>query len=205
MALSIVGIPVFRRIIVVTLSVIIATLLTFPIAAAMTHSRDLFFVFSVILVSRYEGRVSGICAAILSVLVFNWYFDRTPGMLDFSTGNAIRAVVFLSISTVVALLDHGRREALRGVLTANQALQSKVGVIKTLHGILPVCSYCKKVQADRKTWIDLENYVRKNSDAEFSHGLCPECFHDLQSKMANPRRYVTSVTSESDAWGRIAG
>jgi K+-sensing histidine kinase KdpD len=173
---------------VVAVSVLIATLLTFLIAPRVIHSRDLFFVAAVILVSRYQGRAPGICVAILSMLAFNWYFDPTPALLDFSTGNVIRTTVFLSISAMVALLDHQRRKAMQEVLTTNQALQAALEKIKTLHGILPICSYCKKIQADPETWIDLENYVRKHSDAEFSHGLCPECLRKLYPEVAGVLR-----------------
>lgn len=56
---------------------------------------------------------------------------------------------------------------------------SCVDVTETIRGILPVCSYCKKIQADPETWIDLENYVRRHSEAEFSHGICPECLRKV--------------------------
>jgi len=56
---------------------------------------------------------------------------------------------------------------------------SCVDVTETLRGILPVCSYCKKIQADPETWIELETYVRKHSEAEFSHGICPDCFRKI--------------------------
>jgi DNA-binding response OmpR family regulator len=51
--------------------------------------------------------------------------------------------------------------------------------IKTLRGVLLVCSYCKKIEANPDTWIDLENYVRRHSDAEFNHGVCPECLRKI--------------------------
>ncbi len=54
-------------------------------------------------------------------------------------------------------------------------LQAALSKIKTLSGFLPICSYCKKIRNDRGYWDVLEDYIRKNSDAEFSHSLCPEC------------------------------
>jgi signal transduction histidine kinase/CheY-like chemotaxis protein len=55
--------------------------------------------------------------------------------------------------------------------------------IKTLRGVLLVCSYCKKIEANPDTWIDLENYVRRHSDAEFNHGVCPECLRKASGEM----------------------
>jgi PAS domain S-box-containing protein len=61
---------------------------------------------------------------------------------------------------------------------------SCVDVTETIRGILPVCSYCKKIMADAETWIDLENYVRKHSEANFSHGICPDCLRKEMSRVA---------------------
>jgi PAS domain S-box-containing protein len=48
--------------------------------------------------------------------------------------------------------------------------------IKTLSGLLPLCSYCKKIRNDKGYWEKLEAYLGKHSQAEFSHSVCPECF-----------------------------
>jgi len=48
--------------------------------------------------------------------------------------------------------------------------------VKQLRGLLPMCSYCKKIRVDDKYWQQLEGYLTDHSDAEFSHGICPECF-----------------------------
>ena len=178
------GARYFRKAAVVVAAVAIATLLTFPLAARMFHSRDLLFVAAVILVSRYEGSIAGICTALLSVLTFDWYFDSTPGKLDFTLGNGVRIVVFISLSVMVAVLDSQRRHAMDSLVTANQRLQTALGEIKTLRGILLICSYCKKIEANPETWVELENYVRRHSDAEFSHGVCPDCLRKLAQKSA---------------------
>jgi len=51
--------------------------------------------------------------------------------------------------------------------------------IKTLRGIVPICSCCKKIRDDQGYWNQLETYVRDHTEAEFSHGLCPECAEKL--------------------------
>jgi len=55
------------------------------------------------------------------------------------------------------------------------ALQKAVAQIKTLHGLLPICMHCKKIRDDRGHWSPVEVYVRERTDAQFSHGLCPQC------------------------------
>lgn len=47
--------------------------------------------------------------------------------------------------------------------------------IKTLRGILPICSSCKKIRDDRGYWNQLEGYIGAHSQADFSHGICPDC------------------------------
>ncbi len=47
--------------------------------------------------------------------------------------------------------------------------------IDTLRGIVPICSYCKQVRDDKGYWNQVEEYVSRHTDAEFSHGICPEC------------------------------
>jgi YesN/AraC family two-component response regulator len=54
-------------------------------------------------------------------------------------------------------------------------LQTALSVIKTLRGILPICSCCKKIRDDAGSWRQMESYIRDHSEAEFSHGYCPEC------------------------------
>jgi hypothetical protein len=54
-------------------------------------------------------------------------------------------------------------------------LQDALANIKTLKGLLPICASCKKIRDDKGYWSQIEVYVRDHSDAEFSHGLCPEC------------------------------
>ena len=51
--------------------------------------------------------------------------------------------------------------------------------IKTLSGLLPICSSCKKIRDDKGYWNNLESYIEKHSQASFSHGICPECSEKL--------------------------
>lgn len=56
-----------------------------------------------------------------------------------------------------------------------QHLQKTLEQVKTLSGLLPICSYCKKIRDDKGYWNQIESYIQNNSDAEFSHGICKEC------------------------------
>jgi phosphoserine phosphatase RsbU/P len=54
-------------------------------------------------------------------------------------------------------------------------LRTALDHIKTLQGIIPICSYCKKIRDDQGYWSQVEAYLSRHSDAQFSHGFCPEC------------------------------
>jgi len=61
----------------------------------------------------------------------------------------------------------------------NEELESALGKIKTLSGLLPICAGCKKIRDDGGYWQDVAVYIRDHSEAEFSHGLCPDCAQEL--------------------------
>ena len=55
-------------------------------------------------------------------------------------------------------------------------LEDALANVKTLQGLLPICSYCKKIRNDRNYWQQVEGYISDHSEAQFSHGICPECY-----------------------------
>lgn len=57
----------------------------------------------------------------------------------------------------------------------NVQLRQAIEHIKTLQGIVPICSFCKKIRNDTGYWDQVEVYVENHSNAEFSHSICPEC------------------------------
>jgi PAS domain S-box-containing protein len=55
-------------------------------------------------------------------------------------------------------------------------LQAALAEVKTLQGILPICSYCKKVRDDENYWQTVESYVARRTNTQFSHSICPSCY-----------------------------
>ena len=54
-------------------------------------------------------------------------------------------------------------------------LEAALAEVRTLRGILPICSHCKRIRDDAGYWQRVEVYLKRNTEADFSHGLCPEC------------------------------
>ncbi|MGH7939640.1 MAG: CHASE3 domain-containing protein [Limisphaerales bacterium] len=69
--------------------------------------------------------------------------------------------------------DRRKHEQEREQLIAR--LQSALAEVKRLNGMIPICAWCKKVRSDTGYWETVEQYVRSHSEADFSHGVCPDC------------------------------
>lgn len=64
----------------------------------------------------------------------------------------------------------------QGLADRIHELETALGQVKQLKGLLPICAYCKSVRDDRNYWQRVETYVSAHSDARFSHGICPDCW-----------------------------
>jgi PAS domain S-box-containing protein len=80
--------------------------------------------------------------------------------------------------------ERTRQTAEREQLIAT--LQEALANVKTLSGLLPICAWCKKVRDDRGYWEKVETYVMKHSQAEFTHGICPDCRTQLEAAAGTP-------------------
>jgi hypothetical protein len=79
------------------------------------------------------------------------------------------------------------------VTKSNRELEKKIleveeasARIKTLSGLIPICAKCKKIRDDKGYWNQIEAYITAHSEAEFSHGFCPECAKELYSGYMKP-------------------
>ena len=65
----------------------------------------------------------------------------------------------------------------------NNQLQKAYNEVKTLKGMLPICAKCKKIRDDKGYWNQIESYIKKHSEAEFSHSICPECAAEINAEI----------------------
>jgi hypothetical protein len=92
-----------------------------------------------------------------------------PG--GFTDRDAVLASTFGELASVA--LRERRAEEERARIT--EELQQALAKVKTLRGLLPICSQCKKIRDDKGYWQQVEVYIRDHSEADFSHSICPEC------------------------------
>jgi len=60
-----------------------------------------------------------------------------------------------------------------------------ISKVKKMSGLVPICSWCKKIRDGKGYWNQLEVYIQKHSEAQFSHSICPECFQELYTEKHN--------------------
>jgi hypothetical protein len=68
------------------------------------------------------------------------------------------------------------------------SLQNALSEVKKLSGLLPICANCKKIRDDQGYWQDVAVYIRDHSEAEFTHGICPDCYIELYPELAQKRK-----------------
>jgi hypothetical protein len=93
----------------------------------------------------------------------------------------ITTMIFIFIALIfpvtIIVRDSTKREQ-----TLNK-LQRALIDIKKLQGLLPICANCKKIRDDDGYWHQVEVYIKERSEAEFSHGLCPDCMKELYGEL----------------------
>ncbi|HYK82785.1 MAG TPA: hypothetical protein VEU55_06530 [Gemmatimonadales bacterium] len=106
---------------------------------------------------------------------------QAAGMLVASRDEVYLIAVFLILSFTAFMWRmnaEAHRALVEHVRTAAQ-LREALSNVKALSGLLPICASCKKIRDDRGYWNQIEVYIRDHSEADFSHGLCPDCLQKL--------------------------
>ena len=101
----------------------------------------------------------------------------------------IKAILWSGIIEMIAVLVgttlfvHVTNPLLRKLSQTIENLEHALDKVKLLSGFLPICASCKKVRDDKGYWSEVESYISNHSEAEFTHGLCPECAREFYSKI----------------------
>ena len=116
---------------------------------------------------------------------------ETPDLVR--QGAAAGAAAYLVKAPVVGELARAlsiavaRHADLMELRRLNAELQAALAKVKLLSGLLPICSGCKKIRDTQGYWQQVESYIREHSEAEFSHGLCPDCARRLYPEVGEMR------------------
>ena len=77
-------------------------------------------------------------------------------------------------------------DELRARIHVGQRTLGLMANIKRLTGLLPICSYCKRIRSDHDYWEQVESYISDHTDAMFSHGICPPCLTKVMAELDGP-------------------
>jgi PAS domain S-box-containing protein len=100
------------------------------------------------------------------------YFAASSARLFDSFGNVTGAIESIRDVTAAKRLEEEREQLIA-------ELQEAALKVQTLRGLLPICASCKSIRDDKGYWNKLEAFISEHSDAQFSHGICPECAKKL--------------------------
>ncbi|MEW5736573.1 MAG: hypothetical protein AB1921_17140 [Thermodesulfobacteriota bacterium] len=82
-------------------------------------------------------------------------------------------------------VEEDLRSSERNLREKNAELARAISEVKTLSGLLPICAHCKMIRNDTGYWQRIEHYIQEHSDAQFSHGICPDCMRKLYPEVAD--------------------
>ncbi len=121
------------------------------------------FLLPVTLASVYNGRWWGVGLAV-SMPIIRCYFEIliVPQAV---TQEMINTGIHLTVLAGFAVLVDRTAQQTRALLRE----------VTLLRGILPICSFCKKIRKEDNTWEQMETYITNRSEAQFSHSVCPDC------------------------------
>ena len=103
------------------------------------------------------------------------FLVKPPKVRELSQAIVIARARFgdlLSLRRANDLLQRRKRE-----------LEAALTKIKTLRGLIPICASCKKIRSDKGYWQQLEEYLAEHSEADFTHGFCPECLEKMEMEV----------------------
>jgi len=164
-----------------------------------------------------EPLKTAIPAIIATVLTLVTIEFTKPELISFYTSR-IYNFIDVTISIITCLIINGisihiiykkyntekniNLKMLNQAIADKELLEKSMNEIQVLRGFLPICSHCKKIRDDQGEWKQLEKYIQDNSEAKFSHSMCPECaltmypqYFDKKNYAANPISIKPAVKS----------
>lgn len=149
-----------RIVIIFTALIVSALILWADVKAGPFIRLPVLFALPVIAVSWFGGIVAGESLAIGLPLLRLFLEVNIPKPWGFEDSLINTAIHLLALSLISFLVCYVNRQRKR---------------IKILQGFFSICSHCKRIRTEEGKWEQIESYIAKHSEAEFSHGICPEC------------------------------
>ena len=138
-----------------------------------------FYLIPITLVTLRSSRTAGLLTSIVCGVMWISMDVRTPGYLFLwldAWNNLLRVGVFVSSALLLSRLKGDMIREMK----LNAELQAALAEVHQLSGLLPICAWCKRIRDDDGNWQQIESYITVHSEADFTHGICPECAREHQ-------------------------
>ena len=106
-----------------------------------------------------------------------YYLTQEPA------GGIVTALLIITFAVFTIGVSIDVHKSAVHTLQMNHELQQYISEVRVLQGIIPICSYCKNIRNDDDSWQQMESYIDAHSEAQFSHGICPECHEELKKEI----------------------
>lgn len=155
---------------------------------------------SVLLSAWIGGFGPSILASVLGIVAALVFFvePRNTAMIPIHE-DLVALALYLLVSFAISIFArtlqkseeraHSQADEIRRI---NQELELRVSElqnalqsVKQLQGLLPICAWCKKIRNDQNYWVEVESYLSQHSDAQFTHGMCPDCFEKSMNELGS--------------------
>ncbi|HOC59655.1 MAG: PAS domain S-box protein [Syntrophaceae bacterium] len=126
---------------------------------------------------------------------YNWVFRTGESIKELDWEILSKNLGKISVESSISLMrnEQGQPIGFRGIIRdiserkkeekarekLIEELRQALSEVKTLSGLLPICASCKKIRNDKGYWEQIESFIGEHSEAEFSHGICPDCAKKL--------------------------
>lgn len=154
------------------ISVLCAAILTFALRQLSPQIVYFLFLFAIILIAMYSGRIAALAALVLSVVVIDFFFLPPYYQFSIETDQLILMAAFAFTSLIAIFLIVARTKALLEKLESLRRLSAALDRIGRLRTLLPACPSCHEVVDDLRYWDEVQKYLQKTRPAEW---LCVNC------------------------------
>jgi hypothetical protein len=128
------------------------------------------------------------------IIVLYWIFESVVDLFFFFPHDSLMDRIFVPDAHELYSRSVGIVLIMGFCVLAQKMLsryRDALDQVKTLKGLLPICAHCKEILDVQGYWQQLEAYIYEHSDARFSHGICPDCLHELYPELHRANRKVS--------------
>jgi CheY-like chemotaxis protein len=131
-----------------------------------------------------QSKATALLPVIFVSAIYNTDYYKIKGVqagaVDFITKPVVPEILIGKVRIFLQL--HQQRLQLEHMV---KELRTALDNVKTLSGLIPICSHCKKIRNDAGFWDSVEHFIAQHSDVDFSHAICPDCMQKLYPKVYN--------------------